>query len=134
MFDQNSPPYLKNQTKVHTGVLKLLVHLHLNIPINITELALYTDDPIICTTSWRLDTITNRLVEALRVIQKHYNKWKIKLNQNKTEAILITKRSSKMLPRIVTKGRLIKWSENVKYLGVTLDAKLNFNEHIRACC
>lgn len=101
-----------------------------NIPkIPKTHLALYADDTAVYTSSWRLDTVANRLTQSAYKINKEFKKWRTKLNNNKTEAIMLTKRRPKSLPDID-----VNWSNCVKYLGVKIDSKLNFNEHIKHVC
>jgi hypothetical protein len=54
------------------------------------------------------------------------------LNHNKTETIFFTKRIKKELPgpTINIFNKNIKWSDTVKYLGITLDKRLIFAQHI----
>lgn len=96
-----------------------------------TDLALFADDSAIYTNSWRTDTIANRLTKAAKKINNHFSKWKIKLNSQKTEAILLTKRRPQITPKAKVNNIDIEWSETVKYLGVMLDKKLNFTTHIK---
>lgn len=99
-----------------------------------TNLALYADDTAIYTCSHRLNTIKNRLTKNANRIQKHYSKWKIKLNSSKTEAILLTRRRPKIIPQIIFNNQPVPWADSVRYLGVKLDKKLNFNLHIKEVC
>lgn len=80
----------------------ILYILYINDIPNIknTNTALFADDTAIFTTSWRLDNISNRLSTAAHKINKHCYKWKIKLNEHKTEATLLTKRRPRNIPRI----------------------------------
>ena len=58
------------------------------------------------------------------------DKWKIELNDSKTEATIFTRRRPKILSNITINGSKIEWLDMVKYLGVTLDKKLTFANHI----
>ena len=49
----------------------------------------------------------------------------------KTEALLVTDRISFYLPRIVLGKLEVQWSRSLKYLGVQLDQRLSFGEHLR---
>ena len=49
----------------------------------------------------------------------------------KTEALLVTDRRSFKYPRIVLGEHEIKWEKTIKYLGVQLDRKLSFGEHLQ---
>lgn len=59
-------------------------------------------------------------------------RWKkLKLNVSKTKCMIVTTRRISDLSRtIAIDGEVIKRVEAIKYLGVMLDGKLNFNEHI----
>ena len=57
----------------------------------------------------------------------------IKINSSKTQAIFFTrKRKSCFIPQrhLIFINTRIKWEPNVKYLGLKLDTKLIFKEHI----
>ena len=47
----------------------------------------------------------------------------------KTEALLVTNRSFQY-PRIVLGEHEIEWKKSIKYLGVQLDQRLSFGEHL----
>lgn len=60
-------------------------------------------------------------------------KWKIKLNIAKTQAIFFTpKRNICNLPNscLHLSGHTVSWLTNAKYLGVILDTKIIFRDHI----
>lgn len=102
---------------------------------NLTECdyALYADDVGIFTTHTSPNEIISKLQNALDRIYNFMFKWKIKINANKTQAIFFTKKRSVCnLPTspIRLAGHQIDWCENVKYLGVVLDKKLIFRDHI----
>ena len=49
----------------------------------------------------------------------------------KTEALLVTDRRSFKYPRIVLGEHEMKWKKSIKYLGVQLDRRLSFDEHLQ---
>ena len=49
----------------------------------------------------------------------------------KTEALLVTDRRSLQYPRIVLGAHEIEWKKSIKYLGVQLDQRLSFGEHLQ---
>ena len=69
--------------------------------------------------------ITTNLESALENLKSYFNKWNIMINpEKKTKAIYFTKkRKSWFLPQ--NPLRFISWKNNVKYLGIILDPKLN---------
>jgi hypothetical protein len=96
------------------------------------QLAQYADDTAIFTTSYRLDTISRRLQSSLTLLTKYYDRWKLKLNESKTEAILFTnKRSTCYTNPIIINNKAIPWAPQVKYLGLIMDSKLTWSKHIK---
>ncbi|GBM71825.1 RNA-directed DNA polymerase from mobile element jockey [Araneus ventricosus] len=74
-------------------------------------------------------------VKAIVAIQNYLKnpkawlvRWKIKLNVDKTEAILFNKKNYNW-PKVKVYGTPIEWKKEVKYLGVVLDKQLNFQAH-----
>lgn len=97
-------------------------------------MSLFADDTALLTSSWRTDTITNRLQKSVDKIQKYFQKWKIKLNAAKTESILFSKRRPTLKGKVTVQDSNIEWSPQVKYLGVILDKKLLFTKHTKYVC
>lgn len=90
----------------------------------------YADDKAYITSSYRISAIVNRLNKAVKLIFKYYNKWKIKINVRKTEAIIFTKRRPIINCSVNFNNHTIEWSSSVKYLGLILDPKLTFTKHV----
>ena len=54
------------------------------------------------------------------------------MDPEKTEALLVTDRRSFQYPRIVLgEHNKVEWKTSIKYLGVQLDRRLSFGEHLR---
>ena len=49
----------------------------------------------------------------------------------KTDALLVTDRRSFQYPRIALGEHVIEWKKSIKYLGVQLDRRLSFGEHLQ---
>jgi ribonuclease HI len=59
----------------------------------------------------------------------------LKFNPDKTVAIMFTnKRKWQLNSKIILGGKEITLSDTVKYLGITLDKKLSWNQHINNIC
>lgn len=71
------------------------------------------------------------LTSHLKKITTWMNDWRIKINVDKTEAIMFTLRRKPSYDKYKVKifNKPIKWSEDVKYLGVILDKRLTFSKH-----
>lgn len=101
------------------------------------QVACYADDTAIFTSANRTETIIGRLQNAIVDLSDYFVKWKIKINPSKTQAVVFPfNQQRKRQPRrnLVIDGSDIEFSQSVKYLGVTLDNKLNFGIHINSIC
>lgn len=98
-----------------------------------TQLALYADDTAAYTSSKQSNVIIKRLAQALVELEKYFFKWKIKINTNKTQAILFPfDNKRRRIPSTVLKhgNQIIELQKSVNYLGINFDSKLTFNTHI----
>lgn len=98
---------------------------------NNTMIAMYADDTALLTSSRRICTIISRLQMHLTELENWFDLWRIQVNPEKTQAIIFTNKFIKHSPSSLLKlnDTQINWTDSVKYLGVTLDQKLNFNKH-----
>ncbi|GFS90146.1 RNA-directed DNA polymerase from mobile element jockey [Trichonephila clavipes] len=71
-----------------------------------------------------------RAINRHLVLEDWFSKWKIALNVAKTEAVFFTRKTRLIYPDIYLHNERIPWSQSTKYLGVTLDKKLTFKQHI----
>ena len=69
------------------------------------------------------------LQNALDQICDWFARWNIKINARETEAIVFRKVYRPVEAPIKIQNHIIPYSSSVKYLGLTLDFKLTFNEH-----
>jgi Reverse transcriptase (RNA-dependent DNA polymerase) len=98
-----------------------------------TESAFYADDTAIFSSATYGETITDSLQEHTDSLINFFGDWKIKINPSKTEAIFFTRRRAlRFLPdtQLNVNGSSVPWSSKVKYLGLILDKKLLFKNHI----
>lgn len=97
------------------------------------KVAQFADDTIYMTSSHRTSTITRRLQVASNRSNKYFNRWRITINGSKSEVCLFTrKRARRHVPSscVTVAGQSIEWKNSIKYLGVTLDKRLTFKQHI----
>lgn len=101
------------------------------------KIAKYADDTGLLTSihNYDLPTLITRAEKGLEEINSYFSKWKSKLNEGKTEAVLLTK-SPKMIKlcdsqKIEFDSHVLEWKDNVKYLGMLLDRKLTFKDNIQ---
>ncbi|GFU48784.1 RNA-directed DNA polymerase from mobile element jockey [Trichonephila clavipes] len=94
-----------------------------------TMLNLYADDTCITATFKNHNTITIALNRHLSLLEEFFNKWKIKINVDKTVTVLFTSRRKHCTPPALYSTPL-QWSQSTKYLGVILDNKLTWKQHV----
>jgi hypothetical protein len=89
----------------------------------------YAEDVII---SINIDPITasSNLQIHLNYLSEWYDKWRVKINQNKSVHTAFTLKQG-ICPNITLKNVQIPTFDTVKYLGLTLDKRLIWNKHLR---
>ena len=95
---------------------------------------LFADDTTIYQSSTNINTIVNNLSQELDNLTDWFRANKLSLNVAKTNYIIFTK-TEHTLPIIQLKlgGENINRVENTKFLGVYIDAKINWCKHIQNC-
>ena len=100
------------------------------------DIFIFADDTALTyQASWKNDKlIKKKLEEGLGKVTKFLNSWKIKVNNSKTEFIVFTK-STAMIKKLknnppTVNSHTLDWKNSVRYLGVHLDSKLLFKQHI----
>lgn len=71
----------------------------------------------------------------IRTLSQHFTKWRIKINCDKTQAILFKfNQGFKRNPTVplTFNGSTIALEKKVRYLGIQIDKKVNFNSHLDA--
>lgn len=101
------------------------------IPSNV-ELAMFADDIAIYTSGYDPNDIINDLNQALNRMRDYFLQWKIKINATKLQAIIfpMTRQAVKPTNNILYEDTIVQLEKSIKYLGVTLDEMLKFEEHI----
>lgn len=101
------------------------------IPTNV-ELAMYADDIAIYTSGHHPNDTINNLNYALKIMHGYFIQWKIKINKDKLEAIIFPIKHQRQKPSIdiLFENAIVPLQQSIKYLGITLDEKLTFEEHI----
>lgn len=95
-----------------------------------TTLACFADDTACFTSSSDTDLIISRLQLAIEKLCEYFEKWKLKLNAAKTEAVIFSRMRKNPAKKLNIDGYSIPWNNSAKYLGLILDRKLLWTEHI----
>lgn len=110
-------------------ILYLLYTADIPLPFN-SKIATFADDTCILSTG-------NDVIESTRKLQASVNKivawtetWRIKLNEGKSVHVDFTNKSIQYIP-IEISSFIVPHENSAKYLGMTLDARLNWKEHIK---
>ena len=102
---------------------------------NNTSEALFADDCTIWRSGKNLQQIQHHLQQDLNSIENWCKMWGFTINTEKTVGIMFTRQ--KLLntqPNLRIQGRLIKFSNNCKLLGVMFDSHLTWKTHIDYIC
>lgn len=97
------------------------------------KLTLFADDTNIFITDDNAIALKNRAEGTLRDIKEWFDANKLKVNTTKTDYSVFAppkQQQPEELKKIKFENTEIKQSTSCKFLGLTLDDKLNFNEHI----
>lgn len=95
-----------------------------------TQLAMYADDVCIYSRSWSPEVAARRLQVASESLLDYFATWRVKINADKSTAVLFTRRRRRPPDAMVLQGNELPWLPEAKYLGVVLDSKLTWKSHI----
>jgi endonuclease/exonuclease/phosphatase (EEP) superfamily protein YafD len=115
----------------------LLFNVYLSdIPIPVhSTLALYADDTAIIAQNSNLNEAIETLQTSIDTLSHWFNQWRFSLNPTKCESKVFSLKKFTPPPEILINNTEIQWNPEdsaVKYLGVLLDKKLNWNFHMNS--
>ena len=91
----------------------------------------FADDLIILCEGLDLDIVRQRTQKTIETIEKWCRTKGLNISAMKTQIVMFTWKRKWTLPKPIRVGGMdISLSTSAKFLGITLDAKLNFSEHI----
>lgn len=97
------------------------------------EISQFADDTAILAWSHKTSAVINKLQRASKKLLSYFNRWRIRINGNKSVACLFTKKTAQRhIPNtMVAIGQdEVEWSHNLKYLGLYLDKRLTYKTHV----
>ena len=94
-----------------------------------TMMETFADDTAILSKNVDCVVATENLQNGLNNIQSWLNKWRIQVNETKSTHVVFTLKNENS-PRVTLNNILLPQSESVKYLGMHLDKRLTWKNHI----
>lgn len=97
--------------------------------------SVFADDTALWATHKNMNILQRNIQQALLTIQDFCNKWRIKLNADKTQTILfIPSKHPNNLQlqnqiQLTFQGQVLQFSNTVKFLGITFDRTMTFKPH-----
>lgn len=91
----------------------------------------YADDTGFLSIHDDLIIARNDLQRMISIFEQWANKWRLRVSASKSSVITFTLRSEVTLPPITINNQNLPEKIDIKYLGLTLDKKLNFAKHIQ---
>lgn len=102
----------------------------LDLPYGVIPIG-YADDVAITITAKTENELMGKGNAALGIVEKWLTNRKLELAPSKSEAVILTRKRKIKEIRFEVKGEPITPVGAIKYLGVWLDTKMSFKEHIR---
>ncbi|CAI6374197.1 unnamed protein product [Macrosiphum euphorbiae] len=95
------------------------------------KIALFADDTLFYADSISQSCAIKNLQAQIDLSIEWFHQWKISINPLKTSAIMFSNKQTRAGDCVKFGDTPIKWSNNIKYLGVTIDKKLSFSTHVK---
>ena len=96
------------------------------------KLRLFADDSNVFITTKNPATLKGKMTEAIKNLSNWFAANKLTSNMKKTAYTVFSKdKLPESLQSIIFEGVTIKHADSTKYLGITLDKNLNWEEHIK---
>ena len=103
--------------------------LRMDLPAG-TSIIGFAEDALVVCAADSVGILELRINEILRRAKHWFDSRGLKMAPEKSEALLVTDRRSFQYPRIVLGEHEVEWKTSIKYLGVQLDRRLSFGEHL----
>ena len=94
-----------------------------------SRVSLFADDTMFYCSNHNARFASLQLQKQVNLASDWFKKWRLRINESKTIAILFGRTKTTNIKNIQLNNIQIPWSRCVKYLGVTIDHKLNFSTH-----
>ena len=96
-----------------------------------TAVATFADDTALLTVDQNQENTIQKLQTSSNEIVKWTKKWRIKLNELKSVHVNFTNKKLEAPHFLEINGTIVPHENSAKYLGMTLDTKLRWKEHVK---
>jgi RNA binding protein fox-1 len=107
--------------------------LTLELPAGV-EIVGFADDIVMMVTGESLEEVEVLATEAIRRVARWLQNAKLQIAHHKTEILLVSNRRAIQHAEITVEELTITSRRELKYLGVMIDDRLNFNSHVDYAC
>ena len=104
--------------------------LRMDLPVG-TSIIGFADDALVVCAADDVKILELRINDSLWRAKRWLDSRCLKMAPEKTEALLVKDRRSFKYPKIVLGVHEIEWKKSTKFLGVQLDRRLSFGEHLQ---
>lgn len=91
----------------------------------------FADDTAILSHGKNLSTTIETLQQGTDMITHWLNKWRLEVNPQKCRMVIFHHALKDTSPTISISNNTVKPQSSVRYLGITVDSKTNFNQHTK---
>lgn len=96
-----------------------------------SHIAQFADDTALFYSHRDYRCVVKRIENDLKEMNRYFENWRLSLNKDKTEAVMLSSRKRHLRNLIKFDSSHLNWSNSARYLGVYLDRRLKFGPHIR---
>lgn len=91
----------------------------------------FADDLVLLIEAKSSEELQEKADKSIEVAQQWANSFQLSFNTNKSTATLFTKKIKYNIPQLHINNETIKLQDTFKYLGIIIDKRLNWAEHIK---
>ena len=96
-----------------------------------TSIIGFADDALVVCAADNVGILESGINDSLWQEKRWLDSGGLKMAPEKTEALLVTDRTSFKYQKIVLGEHEIEWKKSIKYQGVQLDRRFSFDEHLQ---
>lgn len=100
------------------------------VPKDILQ-GIYADDLALAKRHADEGKAISKVNEGLEKVRQWFRRWRLKVNAQKSQALRISLKRKAPIRALMFGGQPIAWAKCIKYLGVHIDRKLLWKEHVK---